>query len=328
MIRTIMVPLDGSAFAERAVPVASQLAQNARARLHLVQVHEFMMANVPDGMVPYDVAWETAARREEREYLRSVANRVAENAGVVARTELLEGVPAMALAQYAREMDIGLIVMTTHGRSGLSRLWLGSVADGLVRRSGVPVLLLRTTEKEAESETPPPLAFQPRHVLIPLDGSELASAVLEPAIWLGSLFNARYTLLRVALPTPLIRAPFPITETDFGDTVGVEQQADLREELELVAGSLRARGLDVRTDVVAHTTPARAILEYANNASADLITIATHGRGGWSRLALGSVADKVLRGADVPVLVYRPTGLAQEGGADAEREGSKVEATV
>jgi nucleotide-binding universal stress UspA family protein len=302
MARTIVIPLDGSKFAEHAVAAAAGIARAEGGRLHLVRAHDAPVVPAsPDVLVPYDGQWDAALRVEEREYLQSVANRIAERSGITTRTEVVDGPPASAIATYARDMDIDLIVMTTHGRGGLSRMWLGSVADGVVRRSGVPVLLLRSKE-DVETEE----AVHPRHVLIPLDGSDLSTGVIEPATWLGSLWGAHFTLLRVVLPVPLVRPPIRRHESAEPTAVVTEHLEHARERLEEVAKPLRERGLNVDVVVIAHPVPAQGILEWASTSTVDLIALATHGRGGWSRLAVGSVADKVLRGANVPVLVFRP----------------------
>jgi len=314
MSRTLLIPLDGSKFAEHAVTAAAGIARAEGGRLHLVRAHEApVVPTSPDVIVPYDAQWDAVLRQEEREYLQGMANRVMERFGITTRTEVVDGPPASAIATYARDMEIDLIVMTTHGRGGLSRLWLGSVADGVVRRSGVPVLLLRSkVNVEAEE------AVRPRNVLIPLDGSDLSTGVIEPALWLGSLWGARFTLLRVVLPDPLIRPPLRRRDGTEAPAVATAHLDQARENLEEVARPLRARGLKVDATVIAHPVPAQGILEWTAASNVDLIALATHGRGGWSRLALGSVADKVLRGASVPMLVFRPaaqpSGLAGSPG--------------
>lgn len=318
MAKTILVPLDGSTFAEHALPVATGLARASGGRLHLVQVHEVpVVPTSPDLLVPYDAQWDSALRQQEEEYLGSVANRVAERAGIQARTELLSGPAEMALATYAREMDVDLVVMTTHGRSGLSRMWLGSVADGVIRRSQVPVLLLRPSHAEVDYDE----ELRPLHILCPLDGSELSRGIIEPALWLGGFSGARVTLLRITLPIPLLRPQLIGPGAGREDVLTEEEQARAREEVEQVAAPLRARGVQVETAVVSHGVPAVAILDYAATHAVDLIALATHGRGGWSRLALGSVADKVLRGSLMPVLVYRPPVPGEGNGADNGQNG-------
>lgn len=323
MAKTILVPLDGSTFAEHAVPVAMALARSAGARLHLVQVHEVpVVPTSPDLLVPYDAQWDSALRQQEEEYLQSVANRIAERAGLQSRTELLSGPAEMALATYAREMEVDLVVMTTHGRSGLSRMWLGSVADGVIRRSQVPVLLLRPSHAELDYEE----ELRPAHILCPLDGSELSRGIIDAALWIGGLSEARYTLLRVTLPIPLLRPQIVTPESGNEARLMEEEQSHVRAEMEQLAAPLRARGLQVETAVVSHGVPAVAILDYAATHAVDLIALATHGRGGWSRLALGSVADKVLRGSMMPVLVYRPPVPTDEGNGVENGQGARSRA--
>jgi len=310
MARSILVPLDGSTFAEHALPTALSIARKCGGRVHLVQAHEPPpVPSSPDILVPYDGSWDEAMRESEKSYLDSVANRIAERAGLIVRTELLDGSPAMAVATYAREMETDLVVMTTHGRGGISRLWLGSVADGVVRRSGVPVLLLRPTAEAVDYDA----GLSPRHVLITLDGSELSHGIVEPAAWLGSLTGARFTLLRVTVPMAVLHAPGPVSDNGFAEKVFAEQDRHAHEYLDEIASPLRSSGLTVETAIVDDTVPATAILEYAAANDVDVIAIATHGRGGWTRLALGSVADKVLRGSLTPVILYRPAASGGRG---------------
>src|SRR5205823_5964004 len=129
-------------------------------------------------------------------YLAGVVKRLREMAPVVVTSSVLEGPVTEAIEEHARATGTDLIVMTTHGRGALSRFWLGSVADDLVRRLSVPVLLLRPSEKG-----PAPAALPGfRHVLIPLDGTALAEQALEPALQLAGPTSAQFTLLRVVAP--------------------------------------------------------------------------------------------------------------------------------
>jgi nucleotide-binding universal stress UspA family protein len=173
-----------------------------------------------------------------------------------------------------------------------------------------PVLLVRPREGK------PDLGREPRlkSILVPLDGTPLAEQVLEPAVALGKLFDAEFTLVRV--DKPVVRPRYlPDGGTALGLTHSVlEQVQDLqrrsREEsqkyLDGVAARLAARGFRVHTRVVIDEQPAPGILLEAEARRADLVAIETHGRRGLSRLVLGSVADKVVRGGAVPVLLHRP----------------------
>ncbi|HSJ08156.1 MAG TPA: universal stress protein [Longimicrobiales bacterium] len=315
MFRNIVVPLDGSTFSEHALPQAVDIARRSGARLHLVQVHEPPTAQVyPDGLPVYDERWDGSVRAQTEEYLRSVAHRAMEKAGVSPVTELLDGPVSGAIAAYAGEVEADLVVMTTHGRGGISRAWVGSVADALVRRAPVPLLLIRPKEQDIDWTS----TAEARHVLIALDGSELAEGILGPALRLGSLVGARFTLVRVVLPVPFVIGQHA-TGPAFDEAGAAQSRLNAVAYLDRVAESLQARGADVAVDTVFHTVPALGILDYAATHAVDMIAMATHGRGGWSRVALGSVADKVMRGTMMPVMLYRPP--AQPHDVDAGGAG-------
>jgi nucleotide-binding universal stress UspA family protein len=191
--------------------------------------------------------------------------------------------------------------MTTHGRGGLARLWLGSVADDLIRRSQVPILALRPDQASLDFGQPDMF----KQILIPLDGSALAEGILEHILALGMLMQAEHILLRIVQPFTLpIGARFPApTERDAAVTKSRRRAAQAY--LSRLARKLRATGARVRTRVRVADRPAPAILAYARRRSVDLIAMSTHGHGGVRRLVLGSVADKVLRSANAPILLYR-----------------------
>jgi nucleotide-binding universal stress UspA family protein len=222
-----------------------------------------------------------------------------------------EVVPTLHRAAVTGAAD--LVVMTTHGRGALGRFWLGSVADELMRELPMPLLLVRP-----HSDTP---AYDPepvlKHILLPLDGTALAEQMLEPAFQLGSLFDADYTLMRVVKPAlPTTYAIEGFTPTQAAESV-LDQIEQLQEQssreaqayLDGVARRLTERTagekLTIRTRVAMEHQPAAAILQEAVP-PIDLIALETHGRRGLSRLFLGSVADKVIRGSSLPVLVHKP----------------------
>jgi nucleotide-binding universal stress UspA family protein len=310
MYRSILVPLDGSTFGEHALPLALSLARRAGAALRLLHVHTPLGAVYAEGSPFLDDSMETQMQRHAQAYLESVEKRLKTVSPVPVTSSLLEGAIAPTISEAAAGGGSDLVVMTTHGRGSFRRFWLGSVADELVRDLSVPLLLVHP------AEGPPNLAAEPalKHLLVPLDGSPLAEQMIEPAMALGSLTGADYTLLRVIKPVLPVTAPLP------PGTFGTMAQAmmDRMEEahvhlkrqastyLEGVAERLRARSLRVQTLVTIHESPAVAILEHAVPPGTDLVALATHGRRGLTRLFLGSVADKVLRGGTVPVLVMRP----------------------
>jgi nucleotide-binding universal stress UspA family protein len=318
MFREILVPLDGSAHSEHALPLAAALADLSGGRLTLVRVHT-PAARVPprdDGLegLPGVREADTLAVEGARRYLEGLSGDIApELVGHAVRTTVLVGAVADELLRYAREASIDLVVMTTHGRGAVGRAWLGSIADRLIRRARIPILLRRP------GDVPGVLRSVPlwKHVLVPLDGSDIAAQILAPALALARLTHARITLLRVVDRTLLTFGYPPVPHgVVLESPAAANDEAIAHAALEAIAASLRAEGLHVDTSVVAHPRPAEAILQSAEALDADLIALSTRGRGGVSRVLLGSVADKVLRAAPVPVLVQRP-GPVTPGQASA-----------
>jgi len=302
MYKTIIVPLDGSTFAERAVATAASIAQNSGADLVLTRVHESYLYEGLDNS-----SYEDMSRRDEEEYLASIADHVDATYGVTAERTLLNGAVAPAICELAAGMDAPLIVLSTHGRTGFSRFWLGSIADAIVRLAQTPVLMLRHRGAAIGLEA---LPHQCANVLVPLDGSDLADTVLPHAASLARIFRAHLTLLRVVAPIPapaaLYAMPFAVPPQQADDTLSVRIEA-AQSYVDAIAARLRVDDpvLEVATDVRVAESPAPAILEATASHSADTIAIATHGRG-MSRLVIASVADKLLRGGPEAVLVVRP----------------------
>ena len=186
--------------------------------------------------------------------------------------------------------------MTTHGHGGLSRFWLGSVADGLLRRTSVPLLLLRSKEPLSAPEF--------RHVLIALDGQPEGEKILEPAIALGSSSpDCRYTLVQVVEPPIPVITHLAMQPAKLPPNWQEMRENSARSYLERVAKGMRARGLSVATQVIRGRAVGEEILALADPSGADLVVVGTHGARGLERWLLGSVADKVIRGAAHQVLV-------------------------
>lgn len=323
MYHTLLVLLDGSEFGEQALPLALSIARRAGATLHLAHVHspETIFPGVPAAGDELGIDSNIQAR--ERNYLESAARRLRRTTEVEITCALLDGAIADTAQKHAATIGADLIVMTTHGRGPLRRAMLGSVADQMVRQATLPVLLVRPGERVSELTADPPRT----HMLIPLDGSPLAEQVLGPAMELGILLQARYTLLQVISPLDSFLAGR--TGQRLPSQVLTIELAQLREELEAkaaaylerIAQGMRARLCKVQTRVVSHDQPAVTIPEQAQHVGADLIAIATRGRGGMARFLLGSVADQVLRSASIPLLVYHP-GIESENTPYADPIGT------
>jgi nucleotide-binding universal stress UspA family protein len=296
MARLVLVPLDGSEFSESAIQPALTIAQRWDAELEILTVHE----SVP--MMEHD-PWPMAAREWIDSYVAKVAEETRGDAGVTISSTVLDGSPAEAIQNHAAARGVDLVVMATHGRGPMSRFWLGGTADGLIRQSTIPILLLRPWEGASGAQ---PSFGLPRKVVVPLDGSDEGEAILPHAIALAGEGETDFEILRTY--------PSPGTPSTSYLPHMVQANADAMEEFRCAATTYVAekakelveRGVSATGHVVAGTGPAAAILHFAEESGADLIAMSTHGRGGVSRLVLGSVTDKVIRGAQIPILVYHP----------------------
>lgn len=315
MIHMVLVPLDGSPFAEHALPLAISLCRRTGATLRLVQVlpplgDRYFWAPLPGS--PLEAELHQHYRQQAKDYLDKIAQRLGNigNLAVVSDVvhEKLDIAGTITTEAIATQAD--LVVMTTHGRGTVSRFWLGSVADDLLRDLPMPLLLVRPGAGLVDFSQ----EIVCKHLLVPLDGTDFAEGMLEPALELAHYLGADCCLLRVlrsasaqAMPRPGVGS-VPATFS----TAIREEQAQLEQGagqyLASLADRLRGQGASITTKVVVAESPAAAILEEAALSRIDLIAIQTHGRHGVSRLMLGSVADKVVRGAAVPVLVRRSVG--------------------
>lgn len=308
-LRGILVPLDGSELAEEALSVGAARARLTGATLHLVSVHEPQprAAMPPDYALPVaDI--ESGFREERTQYLESVASVARTSLGRPVVTEVLAGGVASSLCEYVESHEVDLVVMTTHGRGGLSRLWLGSVADRMLRRLAVPVLLLRPTDAPRLPEL--------RHLLVALDG-EIEEPVLEAIELLGGGgVQLHVTLTRVVEPTVPVLSSLAARPAHLPPDYTFRRELDARNYLARLGSRLAGRGWIVASQVLVGRGVADHVLELAAAIRAECIVVGTHRARGLERLLLGSVADKVVRGAKVPVLVVPVgrRGQAEEAG--------------
>ncbi len=299
MYRTILVPLDGSRYAEAAVPLARAIAERSGAKLHLVMVHHSV---VPGGIPEGFSAYAEESRRAEQDYLSRAPEQLVPGTIVKTSTTFLDGPVVESLTELALEMCPDLVVMTTHGRGAFSRFWVGSVADRLIRSLPMPMLLVRP-DPDDTSAGPAPI---PKRIAVAVDRSGFGEAVLEPAAELALLFEAELVLLHIVHPPlPIAEPPLPYL-VGFDEGLSKELESQAETYLGALAGTLRERGVVVVSRIAPGGDTASTILGLVAEAEAGMVAIASHGESGVRRLLLGSVADKVMRGASVPVLMCRP----------------------
>lgn len=282
MYDTILVPTDGSTAAETAAETALALAQRFDASLHGITVAE--LNNFPAD-IKSDVTDELTQQGEAT--LATIADQAAE-AGVAATTNVIETTEPIhqAIIDHATDHDANLIVMGTQGRTGVNRLVLGSVTERTLRVSPVPVLTLHEdTNLSPDFET----------VLVPTDGSDAANFAADYGITLAAATDAAMHVVHVVDLTAVSGEFGSVEILDALEDVGQEAVDDIID---------RADEADLRSveASVLSGTPAQALLDYVDKRDIDLIVMGTHGRTGLDRYLLGSVTEKIVRLADVPVL--------------------------
>jgi len=271
MLERVLVPLDGSDLAAAILPQVRRILFYKDAEIILVRG-----VYVPANAEAEAVELPDILRAQAAKYLDGVAQTLSSQ-GARVRTVARVGDAAEVVLDVAAEEKASLIAMSTHGRSGIARWAFGSVAEKVLRSSRVPVLAVRSFPATPTAE------LSLKHILLPLEASAISREAVGPALELATLFRSRVTLLHVC-DGPACTVPVPDM------TVAYER--------------FREHGIDVEP-VMKQGDPALQILDVARDLNVDLIAMTTHGRSGVSRWTLGSVAEKVLRAAEAPLLLVR-----------------------
>jgi nucleotide-binding universal stress UspA family protein len=314
MFERIIVPLDGSPRAEQALPVAARLARASGGSIHLLQVIS-LVVDYAGGLAPVSFVTEQSVESEiaqSTDYLKIVAAS-AVLTGIPTTTEAMFGLPAQCILATAESREVDLIVMCSHGRTGLTRWALGSVAHTLAHESTVPTLVLRDS-KSASLLSSTGIA-RPLCALVPLDGSELSEAALMPA---ARLVTALAASAQGALHLAQVVTSIPaMAEESFADEINEESaRIYLRKVTERLQSTMKNLKFSVTSSVVFEKDVSSALLhleehgsegkEVQDRGGCDLIAISTHGRGGLERWVMGSVTDRLLTSTKLPMLIVRP----------------------
>jgi nucleotide-binding universal stress UspA family protein len=311
MYSQIMVPTDGSGFDREAILVALRVAEQCKAKVRLVRVvtagTQFGAGASEHGAMPTV----EALRAEHDAALSELYALAAECRGISdvdITVDLEYGAPTDVLPGYARRNEIDLVVITTHGRRGIARLSFGSVTDSLIRGTAIPVLVV----KPKASYLRPEATREFRRIVVPLDGTALAEQILARVIPLAKLEDAEITLIQVIRPTEHC-------EDNSAKNVPWWEKGVARAKAYLAeqAIDVRVRGVATRIDVLVGQDVAETITDFARRERADLIAIATHGRGALGRILRGSVSDGVTKAAVCSILVFHPEEALEKSPTDS-----------
>ena len=309
----ILVPLDGSPMAEIALPHAVAMAKLTSSTLTLLRAvpPPTVFEPIAGTIAPSAAIWEIWDGELDmaREYVATIA-RSLQPEGLSMQTAVFDEQPATAIVRYCEEQpSVALVVMATHGRSGLRRWVFGSVAEKVLHASPRPLLLIRPTGKESEKpidklqETPAP---HYRKIVVPLDGSPFAEQALEQARKIACRSGGKLILVSVAT-TPIdyrIELAGAAAGPVWVESVEQPETEYLTKYVLNTAEKLQMAGLEA-TGHITEGMPEEEILRVSQRVDADLIVMSTHGRSGLERMWLGSVAMKVVQTANTPVLLVR-----------------------
>jgi nucleotide-binding universal stress UspA family protein len=312
MYRKMLVPLDGSKLAEETLPYVRELAGRLDLDLDFLYVGDPRMSQ----MTPMNQIYVDKMADSVRAQIQKIQNTTVGKETIrpiEVKSKLVTGNPADEILKYAEENKIDIIMMATHGASGVRRWALGSVAYQVLHASKIPVWLVRSGIPQETIYD----KWPSRTIMVPLDGSKLAEAALPHAEAVAKQRGAQVIevlLLCVYAPSQLLTGYFyqtnyppiaPLNLTDYVKEENDRAKESCEKYLKEIADRLIAKGIRVRTQAVMGEA-AEEIIKYANKNPFQLIVMASHGRSGLSHLAFGSVAEKVLLEANVPIFLVMP----------------------
>jgi len=292
-IKKIMIPLDGSPLSEMPLMPAAKLAKATGAKLMLLRVQE------PSAPMD-DEALKGRVFQFKEDTVHKYLDEVAQKEmlfGVELEVLVANGPVAETIVDNAAEYDIDLIVMSSHGRSGIGRWVFGSIAEKVLRQAPCATIIQQSKANVS--------MFTNKRILVTLDGSALAERILELVRDIAQATGSELILLRVTGMIQLaIDSVDPLVMKQDLDKLEERERIEAKEYLERVQQKLSASGLTVKVEVISGHV-AETILTYAAENNVDLIAMSSHGRSGVGRWFYGSVAEKVLRGAHSAMLIKR-----------------------
>ncbi len=286
----ILVPLDRSPLAEQALGAAITIARVYNAKITLTSIVRARGILGPLSQAEEKIK---AIRAKDETYLRQVVASL-QGRGIEAKYTIGIGPFAETLNKIAKEIQADRLIMTTHGRSGLHRLLLGSAVSAVLQHIDIPTILIRP---QAHVDALQPISF--KKILVPLDGSEFSERILAYVRAIDPSFKSVILLLAVPeVPEPKLYG----TMADVIEQYRSQAEVKARVYLESIADVLKENGLQVKT-VVTGTNPATTIAAVSKKERVNLIMLATHGRGGLDRVFMGHVADRIVQQTTCPIFL-------------------------
>ena len=290
MLKKILLPLDGSVEAESPLPYIKDFTHRFNSKLHILGVAIGSKRRKVNQLLT-DYIQETAANLNRE--------------GLPTKSHIRYGHAGEQILSFAKENAVDSIVMATHGRSGITRWWIGSLAENIIAESTIPVLLTRSKQLK-ETEVNKSKTFQ--HMLVPLDGSHISESALNFAESIALKLGASISLLHIVHSFNSLGFDIPGYDLKI---MNRKMNDAGKKYLKSILERLHKKGIESTSKVMAGNA-ASAIIEYTKEKKVDLIIMSTHGRSGIARWILGGVAEKVLRESALPLWLVRSPEMLVE----------------
>jgi nucleotide-binding universal stress UspA family protein len=283
MYERILVPLDGSELAEQAIPYAEWLASKFNSEVILITA---CLAGDP-------------LERALTEYIERRVEKI-QSLGIKTRSLCIEGEPAASIINFAGKNNISLIILSTHGRTGVSHWPLGSITNKVVQRSHIPVFLVRSSQPAKTSADK-----EMQNILLTLDGSHFSEAIIPYVEKLAKVMDSEVVLLRVVEPVKLPQLAAYADREKYEKGFIDKLRKEAKRYLDQKKTALARKGIKVNSALLEGKAD-EAILQYAEDKSVNLIALTTHGFSGITKWAYGSVASRIIEASSKPTLLVRP----------------------
>ncbi len=322
MLDTILAPLDGSQLAECVLPHITAIARTFDANITLLRVLERNQADASTPM--FDLLNWHIHKTKASIYLESICKLLQES-GLRAQTSMLEGLEAEGISEYAQSTGAKLIVLSSHGRNGITQWGISNITQKIIQISQTSILVIRARQNEAtlpaESETP-----QYQRILVPLDGSQRAENVLPVITQLAHYHNSQIHFVQIVQPPEMARQMPPSElDIDLANRVVARNREEAQRYLEQVRSRSSLDRLAIQTHLITSDNAAAALHQLADQEHIELLALSAHGYSGNLQWPYGSMVNNFITYGKVPLLIIQDLPGRQESGPPNLVPGERAE---
>lgn len=314
MFDPILVPLDGSLLAECVLPHVVAIGQAFDAKITLLHVMDKNCADFSTQLMD-QLNWQIN-KNEARLYLKRIGHRL-QNSGLQAKTNVLEGLAAESITQFAHSQEMKLIILSSHGQSGLRKWGISSITHKVIHRAPTSVLIIRA---------PQPKEQPYRRILVPLDGSWRAENVLTMVTLLARFHQSQIQIAHVVKTPEMARHLPPVQEDiNLSNRIVVRNQEEARHYFNQVQLRSPLAGLDVKAHLIVSNNAAVAIHELVEREQIDMVVLSAHGYSGNNQWPYGSMVNNFILYGKAPLLIVQDLPVKEQTSrVDVKQAGIKI----